>query len=122
MNGHVLDSTALLVVIALGGLGTFLIRYVPLRWRGSAARPGAGRNMLRRALEGIGPGAIVALLVVSCWALLKPMPDAGNGIPLCAGLAAVVLGKRCLGSVAWATLAGVLAYGAAFWAVSYFNL
>lgn len=121
MSGPALDSTALLVVIVLGGLGTFQIRYVPMRWRGSAARPaGAGRNMLRRALEGIGPGAIVALLVVSCWALLKPAPDAGNGIPLCVGLAAVALGKRCLGSVAWATLAGVLAYGAAFWAVAHF--
>lgn len=111
-----MSAGILFAVVAASALGTFLIRYLPLRLHDKGTAQGPRHGMLRRALEGIGPGAIVALIVVSCWSLLEPAPSLEHGLPLCAGLAAVALGKRYLHGVAWATLAGVAAYGLATWA------
>ena len=38
-----------------------------------------------------------------------------DGIPVLAGLAGVLLGRRWPGGIAGSTLAGVLAYGVAVW-------
>jgi hypothetical protein len=40
-----------------------------------------------------------------------------SALPLLAGLLGVVAGRRYLHTIAWSTLTGVLAYGAAVWLV-----
>jgi branched-subunit amino acid transport protein len=110
----------LLWVAILSGLGTFLIRYLPMHWHEKGEGGNWMRGSLRRSLDAIGPAAIVALIVVSCWSLLGAGSYAREGLPLVLGLAGVALGKKYLGSIAWATLAGVLAYGFCVWGIARF--
>lgn len=102
-------------VIALSGAGTFLIRLLPMIWQQKASGSARISGRMRRALDAVGPSAIVALLVVSFAGLIAPQALAQTSLPLVAGLLGVMLGKWLLGSIAWATLAGVAAYGAALW-------
>lgn len=97
--------------------GTFLIRFLPMLWRqkGAGGRTPARHAMLS-ALDAIGPAAVVALLVATVWSLIVPGSIAHDSVAVAAGLIGVVLGKRFLRSIAWATLAGVAAYGLALWA------
>ena len=106
-------------VVLLSGIGTFLIRLLPMIWQERGIGRGAGHGRARRALDAIGPAAIVALLVVSFWGLvdLRHAP-VDTVAPVVAGVLGVAGGKKYLKTIAWATLAGVLAYGAAAWALS----
>ncbi|MBF6616263.1 AzlD domain-containing protein [Pollutimonas thiosulfatoxidans] len=110
-----MSTTTLVWIIALSAAGTFLIRYLPMLWQDRAAHKARGHGTLRRALDAVGPAAIVALLVASFWSMVAPDPSPHSIVPLLVGLLGVAAGKRVLGSIAWATLAGVLAYGAAVW-------
>lgn len=110
-----MNTSTLLWVIALSGAGTFLIRYLPMAWQEKGKGKGWGQGRMRRALDAIGPSAIVALLVVSFSELVSPQALTQTGLPVIAGLLGVLLGSRLLGSIAWATLAGVAAYGLALW-------
>ncbi|NYT36629.1 hypothetical protein ERD78_07080 [Allopusillimonas soli] len=110
-----MDMTTVGWVIALSGLGTLLVRLLPMIWHDRSQGAVKGTGTLRRALDAIGPSAIVALLVVSVWSLVDAQAFAGSVLPVLAGMAGVVLGRLLLGGIAWATLAGVLAYGLAIW-------
>ncbi|WP_353147930.1 AzlD domain-containing protein [Pollutimonas bauzanensis] len=117
-----MTNSTLLWVIALSGAGTFLIRLLPMLWQEKGVKSAWSRGGLRNALDAIGPSAIVALLVVSFWGMLAPSPSLHNGLPIVIGLAGVVLGKRLLGTIAWATLSGVLAYGLTLWGLTLVSL
>lgn len=110
-----MTNSTLLRIIALSGAGTFLIRLLPMLWEGKGDNTARHRKGLRHALNAIGPSAIVALLVVSFWGMVAPQPSTQNVLPIVVGLLGVMGGKRWLGSIAWATLSGVLAYGVAVW-------
>lgn len=107
------------VMIMLAGLGTFLIRYLPLRLRSRSGRAGGpdARSVWSRLFSAIGPAGIVALLVVSLISLVRPEQPWIDGVPVLTGLAGVLLGRRWPGGIAGSTLAGVLAYGLAAWAM-----
>ncbi len=113
-----MTNTSLLWVIALSGAGTFLIRLLPMLWQERGLESAWSRSGLRNALDAVGPSAIVALLVASFWGMMAHDPTALNALPIVLGLLGVLLGKRLLGSIAWATLSGVLAYGLVLWALS----
>jgi branched-subunit amino acid transport protein len=109
-----MKTSILLWVIVLSGAGTLLIRLLPMLWRNRTASAGAD-GRLRRALDAIGPSAIVALLLASFWSMTEPTQPLRSLMPIAAGLLGVALGKRWLKTIAWATLAGVAAYGLALW-------
>lgn len=101
------------VIIVLCGVGTFLLRVLPI-WRHRQAlqsRPVGART--RAFLEGIGPAAITALVIVSVWPMMAPGPDEAAMQPLAVlvALASIWLMKRLWGGVAGPTLAGALLYG-----------
>ncbi len=98
-----------LIVALVVGLGTWLFRFLPTRFRG---RTNVGSHRIAGAMESIGPAAISTLLVASL------LPDLSSGAaerPLilagCLATAFVFALKR---NVVLATLAGAAAYGAAF--------
>lgn len=100
-----------ILLIALCGLGTFLLRYLPLlvlNWQsGQRKMP---PELLLRAINGTGPAAIAALLLLS----LMPMLDVQQPWQLMATLAGVVvvcLVKRLSGSLALSIILGALLYG-----------
>ncbi|MFT0548286.1 AzlD domain-containing protein [Allopusillimonas ginsengisoli] len=114
-----MKTSTLLWVVLFSGLGTFLIRLIPMIWQESGVINTTNQSRLRRALDAIGPAAIVALLVVSFWGLVDIREDAvASAAPLVAGVLGVVAGKKWLKTIAWGTLAGVLAYGATVWALT----
>lgn len=113
-----MTTSTLLWIIALSGAGTFLIRLLPMLWQEKGVKSAWSRGGLRNALDAIGPSAIVALLVVSFWGMVAPQPSTQSILPIVIGLLGVALGKRLLGSIAWATLCGVLAYGLVIWGLS----
>jgi len=112
-----MSTVTVMTVILCSGIGTFLIRWLPMRWQEKGAGGAMKAGWLRRALDAIGPAAIVALLTVSLVGLLDLRSPAGSALPLLAGLLGVMAGRRYLRTIAWSTLAGVLAYGAAMWIV-----
>lgn len=112
-----MNTSALIWTIVLGGAGTLLIRLLPMVWHEKGAKGGAGRAGLRRALDAVGPSAIVALLVASFWGMVVPDPSIQAVLPLLIGVLGVMLGKWLFRTIAWATLAGVLAYGCTLWAL-----
>jgi len=96
-------------LIAAAGLGTFLLRFVPLRRARQAGQERPGARWWSGFFAAIGPAAIAALLAASL------APDLLSGtraqaLAAVAGLAAVALVKRCFGGLAAATLAGALTY------------
>ncbi|TEA77764.1 hypothetical protein ERE07_13665 [Allopusillimonas ginsengisoli] len=102
-------------MIVVCGAGTFLIRWLPMIWHTRGAGRAAQAGVWRRALDAIGPSAIVALLTVSLWGLVDIQALVSSAAPVLLGLLGVVLGHRYLHGIAWATLAGVLAYGISVW-------
>lgn len=99
-------------MVALCGIGTFLLRYLPIRWL--ERRRGAGRQVrtagLQRFLGATGPAAIVALLVVSVLPLATPSP--GRALAVLLALAALVLVRRQGGSLGLAVITSAGLYGA----------
>lgn len=103
----------MLWIVALCGVGTFLLRWLPL-WRARHRRQSGQANAtLQKWLEGVGPAAIAALLVVSVWGEIVTDIRAGR-------IAMVVLALGCIAAARWfcrggivvPTLAGAVAYGA----------
>lgn len=114
-----MKTSTLLWVVLFSGLGTFLIRLIPMIWQERGAITTSRNGRLRRGLDAIGPAAIVALLVVSIWGLVDVRTEAvASVVPVVAGVLGVVAGKTWLKTIAWGTLAGVLAYGATVWALA----
>lgn len=101
----------LTLIIILSGAGTFLLRYLPI-WqarRKPRTAPASGR--LRAFLQGIGPAAMTALLVVSLWAMVRGNEPTGQALVVFAALAVIYVMKRRFGGIALPTLSGALAYG-----------
>ncbi len=105
-----MNTTSFLLTIAGIGLGTFLIRFLPFYW----SLKGQGRRTLsgswRRAINAVGPAAIVSLLTVAVWGLVEKAATSSEIVAVVLGMAAVCVGKRYLRDVAAATFAGVLVY------------
>lgn len=114
-----MTTSTLLLVIVLSGAGTFLIRLLPMLWQEKEVKNAGSRGRLRGALNAIGPSAIIALLVVSFWGMVGQQPSSRTVLPIVFGLLGVLLGRRLLGGIAWATLSGVLAYGAILWVAGF---
>lgn len=110
-------STLVLVIVAAGA-ATLLIRLLPMLWQQKGAKKSRSRPLLRNVLEAIGPAAIVALLSVSLWGMVAAQPSTEGILPVIMGLLGVLVGKKTLGSIASATLGGVLAYGTTLWLLS----
>lgn len=103
---------ATVIVVLLCGIGTFLLRFLPL-WR-IRNRPGRARTApppVQRFLRAIGPAAISALLVVSLWPLMAAQASACERLAVMAGLLAIAAVRRLSGGIAAPTLAGAAAYG-----------
>ncbi|NYT82504.1 AzlD domain-containing protein [Alcaligenaceae bacterium] len=113
-----LSGNELVWVIALSGVATLLIRWLPMVWQARNAGRREPNQRLRRCLDAIGPSAIVALLAASFWGMVAPQPSMNAVLPILCGLAGVALGKKVLKTIAWATLSGVLAYGLTVWALA----
>ncbi|RMX08637.1 branched-chain amino acid transport [Corticibacter populi] len=106
-------------IILLSGVGTFALRWLPLRQaRRRLRRPlaDAAPSALQRLLAGIGPAAIAALLMVSLLSLPATAGPA-QGLPgrqiIAAALALLLvwLLRLRVKGIAMPTLAGALAYG-----------
>lgn len=106
-------------LIALCGIGTFLLRWLPL-WRARRqGRTGRGADGMERWLVGVGPAAIAALLVVALWDVLETDVRAGRISSVVAALACV-WGARWLrgGGIAIPTLSGAIVFGLlSYWLV-----
>lgn len=104
--------TQVWLIVLLSGLGTFALRWLPL-WR-ARCQPGEAlaSHRMRRWLSGVGPAAIVALLVVSLWGGLQADPRWGRILATVLALAVVAIVHRLRrGGVALPTLLGALVYG-----------
>ena len=101
-----------LLTIVLCGVGTFLLRFLPI-WQARQTTGGARTTpWVQRLLQGIGPAAIMALLVISLWSGIAG-PGAHISRILCAfaALATIAGLKKRFGGIALPTLAGALVYG-----------
>ena len=98
------------LIVILAGLGTFLLRYLPLR---TTARPASSKPRSARSqafLQAIGPAAITSLLVVSLWPLWAQSPTRGPWAIMLA-LLTIVLIRRFTRDIAIPTLMGATVYG-----------
>lgn len=101
------------IITVLAGVGTFLIRFLPLLLKERKTSTPYNR-LLHQALAAIGPAAIVALLVVSLAGELRPDSLHTTLLPIFAGLLGVVLGRKLgKGNIAIATLMGIAVYALA---------
>lgn len=101
--------TELVVAAMLGGLGTYLIRWLPIL-AGERLSPRLGHGRLHRFLLALGPSAIAALLVLS-FRELVPAHLLGAPwllLPPALGAAAVVAVQRLTRNPAFSTLAGAV--------------
>jgi|SRR5699024_2802087 len=98
------------LIVILAGLGTFLLRYLPLR---KTAKPTSSKPRSARSqafLQAIGPAAITSLLVVSLWPLWTESPPYSAGAIILA-LLSIVLIRRFTRDIALPTLMGATVYG-----------
>lgn len=107
MNGD------LLLTAALAGAATWAFRALPTLLSRRDAQP---TGLFARFLAATGPAAIATLFVASVLPQLHPAPR--DLVPLAAGTLATVLAFLPGRAVALATVAGAVAYGAAYALVS----
>lgn len=99
------------LIIILCGAGTFLLRFLPIWQTRRAAATTHNSKRIQRLLQGIGPAAIMALLVISLWPILATDFQIARGFSALAALALIALLKHWRGGIALPTLAGALSYG-----------
>lgn len=101
-----------ILIILLSGVGTFLLRFLPI-WqaRRKAAGTASTSARLRAFLQGVGPAAMTALLVVSLWPMLQANTHAAQSLVTLIALTVITLTKRWLSGIALPTLTGALTYG-----------
>jgi len=103
------------LVIVLCGLGTFLLRFIPV-WRSrtrqqdATAEPGKS-SPLHRFFQGIGPAAITALLLVSLWPFFISAGDWRKALSAVLALLVIYTSKRITRGLAGPTLLGSAVYG-----------
>jgi hypothetical protein len=101
MNG------GLLAIAVMAGAANWAFRYLPTRASGTGRVPGGAAG---RFLAATGPAAISTLFVASVLPSVVPRVEAP--LPLAAGVVAVLVVFAASRSVAGATIAGAVAYGA----------
>ncbi len=101
----------LTLIILLSGVGTFLLRFLPIWQARRKSRTATTSGRLRAFLQGIGPAAMTALLVVSLWPMVRGSDHAGQALITLAALAVIFATKRWLSGIALPTLTGALSYG-----------
>ncbi|MBV6271502.1 AzlD domain-containing protein [Alcaligenaceae bacterium CGII-47] len=100
-----------ILIIILCGAGTFLLRFLPI-WQTRHAVASTQRSKrMQCLLQGIGPAAIMALLVISLWPMLMGDLRIARGFSALAALTMIALFKHWRGGIALPTLAGALSYG-----------
>lgn len=102
----------MVVTIFCCAVGTFLLRWLPLRqMRRRACRESSGKAS-RQLLAGIGPAAIAALWVVSTAGLLGAEGSPAQMVRIGAALSgAAAVRWLCRGGVALPSLCGAVLYG-----------
>lgn len=99
------------LIVLLCGAGTFLLRFLPMwqtrRKSGTSVLPGR----LHHLLQGIGPAAITALLVVSLWPSFVTNYHLDTALGTGLALLSILVIKRLSGGIAAPTLAGAIIYG-----------
>lgn len=101
----------LTLIIILSGAGTFLLRLLPI-WRARRKpQTTASSGRLRAFLQGIGPAAMTALLVVSLWPMVRHDAQSGQALVTLAALTVIFLVKKWFSGIALPTLTGALVYG-----------
>jgi branched-subunit amino acid transport protein len=101
-----------MVLILLAGVGTFLMRFLPLvTGSGLSRRP----SPLTLMLSALGVTAITALIVLSLVGLWQPDQALGSTMRLVVGAGSVLVALRFSGHVGLATLVGAVVYGLTGW-------
>lgn len=105
-------TSGMVWIILLCGVGTFLLRWLPL-WRARHRRQaGRATAVMQKLLVGVGPSAIAALLIVSAWGLFANDIRPGNTMMVVLALGCTAATRwACRGGVAVPTLVGSLVYG-----------
>jgi branched-subunit amino acid transport protein len=103
----------MVVTILWCAVGTFLLRWLPLRQVRRQARSDSTGEALQRSLAGIGPAAIAALWVVSTVGLADVEGASAQTVRIAAALGGTAAVRRlCRSGVALPTLCGAVVYGA----------
>ena len=106
-----------LCLLAGAGMGTYLLRYLPLRWY-LKLQVIFQRPILRAALTALGPAAIVALLVVSLNGLIdfsSVQQGRADLLRIVLALGAIWFGHKYSKSTIIATFSGVALYASLLW-------
>lgn len=104
-------------LLAGAGLGTYLLRYLPMRWY-VVMQSAFKRPNLRVVLAALGPAAIVALLVVSLKGLIdftKIEQSQADLVRIAFSLFAIWLSHKRFKNTIIATFIGVAIYAGILW-------
>lgn len=102
----------LTLIIILSGAGTFLLRLLPIWQARRKPRAASASGRLRAFLQGIGPAAMTALLVVSLWSMMSSEGQpSGQALAALTALTVIALVKHWSSGIALPTLTGALTYG-----------
>jgi branched-subunit amino acid transport protein len=99
-------------IILACGVGTFLLRWLPLKHARQQREVPADASVAGALLAGVGPAAISALFAVSVWGIVSADFTSPQLARTTVALAAVVIARMLArGGVAVPTLCGALIYG-----------
>jgi branched-subunit amino acid transport protein AzlD len=105
----VISDTTLIILLC--GAGTFLLRFLPIWQTRRAVATAHSSKRVQRLLQGIGPAAIMALLIISLWPTLVTDFHLAKAISALVALMLIAVLKRARGGIALPTLGGALGYG-----------
>lgn len=103
------ESKVILWAVLLSGLGTFLLRWIPLRQNGIPSSPKAGG--FTRFTQAVGPAAIISLLLAMLFPLLHNKPEFSHWLAILMGFATTYEVQNRKPGIALPTLSGALVYG-----------
>lgn len=112
-----LTQWQVITLLAGAGLGTYLLRYLPMRWY-VLLRSAFEQPLLRAALTALGPAAIVALLIVSLKGLVRmdeTWQTQQDLLRIIVALAAIAVSRKLYKNTIVATFIGVAVYGGVLW-------
>lgn len=116
-----MSHNALITLLIGAGLGTYLLRYLPMRWYASLETV-FQRPLVRNVLSALGPAAIVALLVVSLVGLTDPAHRwsiQSDELRIGIALGGMLLSRIWQKNIILTTLVGVVCYGIVLMIQSY---
>lgn len=106
-----------LSLVMAAGVGTYLLRYLPLRWY-AKLHTAFQQPALRAALSALGPAAIIALLVVSLNGLIDfstAQQSQADLLRIALALSAIWISHRYTKNTMVATFTGVAIYALYLW-------